>query len=101
MPNYYAPITGNGSLVVNGQIVPVPMSGQFMPPLASAPFYKGSGQPPPTVPLNYMQGSGMASDASAAKAAANPWSPTQSPVIIALVALIIGILGLRYVHWRG
>lgn len=101
MPQGITPVTGNGSLVINGQIVPVPMAGQFFPPLASAPFYKGSGQAPPTVPLNYMQGSGMAADASAAKAAANPWSPTQSPVIIAIAALIIGILGLRYVHWRG
>lgn len=96
----YVPSSGSGSLTVNGQIVPVPMSGQFFPPLASAPFYKGSGQPPPTVPLNFMQGSGAMSDAGAASAIQNPWSFTKSPVVIALVALVVGILGLRYIHWR-
>lgn len=100
MGNYYTPLSGNGTLVANGQILPVPMSGQFYPSLASAPMYKGSGQPPPTVPLNYMQGSGGAGDAAAAKAASNPWSPTQSPLPIAVFALVVGILGLRYIHWR-
>lgn len=95
-----APV-GNGSMVVNGQIVPVPMSGQFFPPLASAPFYKGAGQPPPTVPLNYMQGQGASNDAAASAAADNPFSFVRSPLIIALGALVVGILGLRYVHWRG
>lgn len=94
-----APV-GNGSMVSNGQIVPVPMLGQFFPSLASAPFYKGSGQPPPTVPLNYMQGSGASNDAMAATAAANPFSFTQSPLVIALIALVLGIAWLRIVHWR-
>jgi hypothetical protein len=91
---------GNGSMVSNGQIIGVPMMNQFFPDLASAPFYKGSGQPPPTVPLNYMQGSGAQNDALAATAAANPFSFTQSPLIIALVALVGGVLWLRFIHWR-
>lgn len=98
---FYTPAAvGNGSLVVNGQIVGVPMSGQFFPPLASAPFYKGSGQPPPTVPLNYMPNAGSMNDASAQAAGDNPFSFVQSPLIIAVAALIIGLLGLRYIHWR-
>jgi hypothetical protein len=98
---YYTPApVGNGSMVVNGQILPVPMSGQFFPPLASAPFYKGQGQPPPTVPLNYMQGSSGMNDASAKAAADNPFSFVQSPLVIAVGALVIGLLGLRYIHWR-
>lgn len=94
-----API-GNGSLVINGQIIPVPMGGQFYPAMASAPFYKGSGQPPPTLPVNYMQGTGGPDAQAAATAAGNPWSPTLSPLIIAIVALVVGIVGLRLVHWR-
>ena len=95
-----API-GNGSLVTNGQILGVPMAGQFFPDMASAPFVKGSGQPPPTVPINYMQGNQTAmGNPQAMIAAANPFSPTMSPLIFAVGALIIGILGLRYIHWR-
>ena len=96
-----APV-GNGSLVLNGQIVPVPMSGQFFPSLASAPFYRGNGQPPPTLPLNYMgyMGSSSGSDYATQQMANNPWSPTQSPLIWALGALVVGLLGLRYIHWR-
>ena len=100
----YTPAQGNGSLVVNGQIVPVPMMGQFLPTMASAPFYKGNGQGPPTVPVSFngnAMGSGAGGmDAVANRAASNPWSFTQSPVIIALIFLIVGLLGLRYIHWR-
>jgi hypothetical protein len=91
---------GNGSMVTNGQIVPVPMSGSFFPPLASAPFYKGSGQPPPTVPLNYMPNAGAMNSAAGQQAANNPFSFVQSPLIIAVGALVVGLLGLRYIHWR-
>jgi len=92
------PIQGAGTLQSNSQLVPVPMSGAFYPGMASAPFYKGGGQPPPTVPLNYLGG---ATDNMAAAAAANPFSFANSPLPIALAGLIIGIMGLRYVHWRG
>lgn len=88
---------GNGSLVTNGGLFPVPMSNAFYPTMATAPFYKGSGQPPPTVPINYMNQSTPQTSA----AAGNPFSPTQSPLLIAVIALAIGLLGLRYVHWRG
>jgi len=90
---------GNGSMYGNGQIVAVPMSSAFYPPLASAPFYKGSGQPPPTVPMNYIQGSGASNDAAAATAGANPFNFTMSPLIIFLIALVVGYFGLRYIHW--
>lgn len=96
--SWYNPVSGNGSMVVNGQIVPVPMTGQFFPSFASAPFYKGNGQGPPTVPINT---SASGSDMQAAQVASNnPFSFTLSPLIIAALALVIGILGLRYVHWR-
>lgn len=97
---YYSPAYGgSGSMSVNGQLVSVPMSNSFFPSTAAAPYYKGSGQPPATIPLSYNSGS-SSTTSQAAMAASNPFSFTQSPLIIAIAALIIGILGLRYVHWR-
>lgn len=88
-----------GSLQVNSQLIPVPMSSAFYPTLAGAPFYKGSGQPPATIPLNMSSAGGT--DQTASIAASNPFSFTQSPLPIALGALVIGMIGLRYIHWRG
>jgi hypothetical protein len=92
----YAPMSGNGSMVTNGQIVGVPMLGQFFPSMASAPFYSGNGQGPPTIPVNYI---GNRSGISSAPLSA--MSPTQGPVWITIAAIVIGILGLRYIHWRS
>jgi hypothetical protein len=100
MSTWYVPNGPNGSMTVNGQIIPSPMGPQFFPELASAPFYRGNGQPPPTVPLNFVSSATM-SDQAANMAASDPFNFTQSPVIIAVAALVLGILGLRYIHWRG
>lgn len=89
-----------GSLNVNGQLVPVPMSGAFYPSYAEGGVYRGTGQGPATVPLSYMQGDTGGSSVSAT-AAANPFHPTLSPLWMAVFALIIGMLGLRYIHWSG
>jgi hypothetical protein len=97
----YAPSWGNGSLVTNGQIVPVPMMGQFFPSMASAPFYAGNGQPPPTVPINFMSSASGSANGNAPAASSNPFSFTQSPLLISVIALVVGIAGLRYIHWRG
>lgn len=35
-----------------------------------------------------------------ARAADNPWSFRDSPVLPALLFLIVGLLGLRLIHWR-
>jgi hypothetical protein len=99
--NWYTPDGGNGSLTVNGQILQVPMSSAFYPSNAQAPYYNGSGQPPPTIPLNYLAGGGAINQQQASTAASMPFNPAQSPLIISVAALIIGVLGLRYVHWRG
>ena len=97
----YAPAWGNGSLVTNGQIVPVPMMGQYFPSTASAPFYTGNGQPPPTVPINFLSSASSNSNGNAPTAASDPFSFTQSPLIMAIIFLVVGIAGLRYIHWRG
>lgn len=96
----YIPDGGNGSLVANGQILPVPMDGQFYPATASAPFYRGTGQPPPTVPLNYMQNPVQINQSQSELAAADPWNFFDSPVWISLIALFAAIIWLRYIHWR-
>ena len=87
-----------GTLPVNSQLIPAPMASAFYPGAAEMPIYRGSGQAPPTVPLNYMSASG--SDAKAIAAASNPWSPIDSPLPWAIGALVVGMLGLRYIHWR-
>ena len=97
--NWYSPVNGNGSMVTNGQIVPTPMASAFFPNLASAPFYQGNGQPPPTVPLSYMN-AGSGGNQLSSVAAANPFSFTMSPLLMAVIALVVGMLGLRYIHWR-
>lgn len=96
----YIPMTGNGSMAVNSQLVNVPMLGAFFPNTAPAPYYKGSGQPPPTVPINYMSMASSGTDSSANIASANPWSFTQSPLPILIIALVGGMIWLRMVHWR-
>ncbi len=47
-------------------------------------------------------GAGGPANTDASDVAANdPFSPEKSPVIWACVFLVVGMLGLRYVHWRG
>lgn len=101
MGNYYTPApVGNGSMVLNGQIVPVPMTNSFFPNLAQAPIYKGNGQGPPTIPINYMNNYSGMTDTASAIASANPWSFTQSPIPMLIIALVVGFLVLRFVHFR-
>lgn len=88
------------TLYVNNQIVPAPMSSAYYPSGGAYPYYKGNGQGPATIPLNYM-GSSQSGSGAAANAAAMPFSLTNSPVIWAIIFLIVGVAGLRYIHWRG
>ena len=47
-------------------------------------------------------GSGGAANMDAAAAAASdPFNPSVSPVWWAVLFFVVGMLGLRYVHWRG
>jgi len=45
--------------------------------------------------------SGPANLAAADAAAADPFNPMISPTMWAVLFLVVGLLGLRYVHWRG
>lgn len=87
-----------GSRVVNGQLIPV----LEWPALASGnavgPAWGGGPASPATIPPHAAGGSGMAAGANAG---ASPWSFTQSPLPLLIIMLIVGILGLRYIHWRS
>lgn len=95
--SYYVPMSGNGSAAVNSQLLNFPMIGAFFPNTASTPYYKGNGQPPPTIPISY---SSQDSTGNSSVASANPWSPQVSPLPWVIGALLGGMLLLRFVHWR-
>jgi hypothetical protein len=98
---FYVPMGGNGSGAVNSQLLPFPMLGSFFPNTAMAPQYYGNGQPPATIPLNYMnQPVGGTGVTEQSLAATNPWSFTSSPLPWVLLALVLGLVWLRIVHWR-
>lgn len=90
-----------GSRVINGQLVPVfEGSASTMVPAAVGPTYRGIGnRPPATIPSGVTSPAGNGNLAGAA-AAAQPFSLTASPVPLLLVMLVVGLLGLRYIHWR-
>ncbi len=50
---------------------------------------------------NASGGSGIVNGDQAAEAGADPFNPQKSPVVWAMIFLVVGLLGLRYVHWRG
>lgn len=104
---------GPDSQVINGQLVPV-MGSSVWSPVAWGPLPGRTGTPapvptiPPIVgnsgggyggPGNAVGGGGTANDATAAVAADNPWSLKLSPLPWALGFLIVGLLGLRWIHW--
>lgn len=99
-------LTSYGSMVVNGQLVPTLMPGQPFPSQAYVPYYQGKGAPTPTLPPPlqiggshnvWSGGMGLSSN----EAADDPWNISVSPVIWAILALVVGVLGLRHIHWRG
>lgn len=98
-----------GSQPINGQLVPELTATQMFPSQAYVPYAQGRGSATPTLPppVSFFNGghnpytTGLETSSEASQAAGDPFNPTVSPVLWALGFLIIGILGLRYVHWRG
>lgn len=98
-----------GSQAVNGQLVPELTATQMFPSQAYVPYAQGRGAATPTLPppVSFFSGghnphtTGLETSSDASHAAAEPLNPVVSPVWWALGFLIVGILGLRYVHWRG
>lgn len=106
-PNVTNPMYG--SSVVNGQLVSNYTWSAMKPSQAAAPYYVGNGVKPRTLMGFGMGSSGLAGtgigggggSAASMDAIAAPWSPRASPVPWAIGFLIIGILGLRHIHWRA
>lgn len=100
-----------GSSVVNGQLVSNYTWSAMKPSQAAAPYYTGNGVKPRTLlgfgagngGLTGIAGTGVGGGAIAGMtdAGSNPWDPRASSVPWAIAFLIIGILGLRHVHWSG
>lgn len=103
----YPSQTSYGSSPQNGQLVPEYTSTAMFPSAAWIPYMQGRGAYTPTLPppisiggSSDAWGGGMAmTDGS--EAASDPYNPVVSPLWWAVGALVIGILGLRHIHWRG
>lgn len=107
----YDGLPAYGSAGINDQLVPVFTLSAFAPGQAQAPTYSGGLKSPPTLayptglsqvgyPVGDTGGTGNLNSV-ASNAAANPWSPTQSPVVMAIAFLLVGIIGLRIIHFKG
>ena len=84
-----------GSKTVNGQLVPVFQWQPLSSGNAVGPAFGGGPASPATVPPNASRGG-----AAASSAARQPFSLKNSAVPLLLIMLVVGVLGLRYVHWR-
>lgn len=92
-------LTGFGSKEINGQLVPVFMGSGFLNVgNAVGPTYYGYGSnTPATIPLT--QGAVSGSPVPALGGSALQLTPRNA--IVLGVMLIVGIAGLRYIHWRA
>lgn len=90
-----------GTRMVNNQLVPELMSGQVFPSAAYVPYYAGRGAPTPTLPGVVTGDSGGNVVYQASDAGSAPWDPQKSPVVWAIAFIIIGWMGLRWIHWNG
>jgi hypothetical protein len=106
---------GYETAVVNGQMVNVAPKAGFDPIIFGQSYVgpamwprQGVYNVPPVQPSGALQGSmapaqfGWTSQAmpSATDSQGNPFSPTKSPLWMALAFLIVGILMLQHIHYR-
>lgn len=112
---------GYGSDAINGQLVPVRTLDGYSPN-AYGPIVNVGTAAVNTVPPSLGAGggriggnsgtvasssgditnnSGGTNMAHADLAAANPWNFKVSPLPMAMVFLVVGLVGLRLIHWRG
>jgi len=85
------------SEVVNGQLVTVLPAPFRASGNAIGPLYRGGAATPATIPRAQSAG---ANAANAQAAGAAPWDPRVSPLPLLVVMLVVGLVGLRYIHWR-
>lgn len=108
---------GYGSAAVNSQLVPVPVKSAFDPltfgQAYTGPAYwprQGVYNVPPVMPSGSLQSSmapasygglmGSAATPTASSDKGNPFHPTKSPLIFALVFLFAGVLMLQHIHYK-
>ena len=85
------------SEVVNGQLVQVMEGAWRASGNAVGPLYRGGAATPATIPRAQSAG---ANSANAQAAGAAPWDPRVSPLPLLVVMLVLGLVGLRYIHWN-
>jgi hypothetical protein len=111
------------SMPINGVMQPVYEAPGIRPGAAIQPVYKGRGTGSPPSISNYANsfdpyagggsagfndmasgsgsGNGPANMGQADIAASDPYNLVESPVLWACIFLVVGLLGLRYVIFRG
>lgn len=98
MANAYEP--SFGSLTVNGQLVPVFQGMQFASGNAQGPrLYASLPNVPQTIPLT--PGNAAVGGAPPISASNVGLGITPTVGIALAIMLVIGVAGLRYIHWRG
>lgn len=104
---------GADTVVINGQRFTTPTWDSYAP-TGYGPSTTGVPQVSPSMPpylggsptnnsmLEQVGGYGTAGNNAlmASVAAANPWSPRHSPVLFAVIGLLLALFLLRHVHWR-
>lgn len=116
-------MNGYGSYVVNGDrtalqtraayapqsygpsLASVPVSGPNIPPALGAASVASGVYGQAETPAGYVDivgnyGTADNNGLATAIAAGNPWSFRDSPVLPALLFLVLGLVGLRIIHWR-
>lgn len=107
---------GYGTAAVNNQLVPVPVRSAFDPLVFgqtyTGPAYwprQGVYNVPPVLPAGSLQSSMAPASYGASGTtgfqvptanASNPYHPTKSPLVFALLFLTIGILMLQHIHYK-
>lgn len=96
-----SPFNTYGSMTIDGTLQGVYESPGLYPGNAPAPYIYGRGAPPPTISMNAGADVGQVASGDVQLAVENPFHPVHSPVLWAVAFIIIGLVGLRHVHWRG
>lgn len=107
---------GYGSDAINGQLVPIRTLDGYKPitygPVVNVGTAAVTAIPPSlsagggTIGGDYSNNSDIVNNAgatnlaNAAYSAQHPWDVSKSPVVAAIVALAVGLIGLHFVHWR-
>lgn len=98
MPN---PITYS-SAGINDQLIPVFEATGLFGLNAVGPIFHGNGQRPPQSIPTGISSPPMAASATPATAFTSPSSTGMGTglLVVAAAMFVIGLLGLRYIHWR-